>query len=951
MKNQIRFQPTLFLFLGTSPGRIGWRLKKLLKQAYGHIPILQFLWIDIDTDIDPLARPWFTANERVELAGLNPSAVIKNIVNYPSIQEWWPDSTSVRAGMLAGGGAPQQMRLTARLALFRMFNDRTRGSCFIDRLKAATEALFEIENIRQTEALSNDQVQFSVEPGCRVVLVFNPGGGTGSALSFDVAYLVRHYLQDKNPTIISVGVLPPVIGKAMQSEAQIQKEKVRANTYAWFREDNYLAENPFWNVQYPEGAPLEIHAPPFDYRFILDIENQAGYRLNAAEDVFNMIAQAIFMDTGSSIAGAIRGFTANVHSLGDFFEGSKRSFSSLAAASLIFPKERLLNYCTNRLAASLLTDGMLSEPDGHQVNITTSKVLSQLQLRDTDLLADLMDNSRINMHYEAAINKTDSASAAIAQIDVQESQNQTARQSELEKLENFSKKKLAETEGLLDQEITRIAAIKGLPFAINMLKNLAHPAQTGLVKSDVLSLDGLKMRITQQGVTENDLEIARQEHEKSRQALRRLDDGPEDVLERMVNPKGWQKKFTLYKRDALGSMAKINEISIQLSAQRHAIQLYDQLSALAGDLQTVLNAASTQLRIHHGELQSATERLASSTEMDARGYEFLQEIEVDFDAYFRDHSRQIDPTTVFQNMVPARMTTAMAEFAAWLNEGVKSDAVEYAREFYVSGLERTSLLETLRTIANKQGVDPQDLIQEYIDRLVEYCHPFWQYDKDRGLSDLEGKSIIGVEDEDHPLLPDSYQNGTLYEIKTTGFKERIDVVRIQHGLPAFLIRGMDDYKNLYDRKRKGIDPLHILPGMEFSPDLMPEQGKQSREAFAIGLVFDYIVPNGAWYYFDPDRGYAEHKIQPTREFRLGQGREKSEDAFAHRDDWVRMVERKVDQEVRDMGNEAAIKKMEEAILSHQKTISNMSSEDSLRRQFEKEIQAFKNMQRRLGKIV
>jgi len=47
---------------------------------------------------------------------------------------------------------------------------------------------------------------------------------------------------------------------------------------------------------------------------------------------------------------------------------------------------------------------------------------------------------------------------------------------------------------------------------------------------------------------------------------------------------------------------------------------------------------------------------------------------------------------------------------------------------------------------------------------------------------------------------------------------------------------MDEYKSVYDRKRQGIDPLHVLPGMEYVPDLMPEMGKQSRETFAIGLA-------------------------------------------------------------------------------------------------------------------
>ena len=310
MPTEVRFQPTLFIFMGTSSGQIGWRVKKLLHQAYGDVPVLRFLWIDIDTDIDPQARPWFSSAERVELSGLDPAAVVKSIDNYPTIKEWWPGA-DVPPGMLAGGGSPRQMRLVGRLALFRKFNDRNQGAALFDKLSAACAALYEIDNIKATKAKTTDKMAFSVDAGCRVVLVFTPCGGTGSAMSFDIAYICRKLLENKNPTIISMGILPPVMDKAIKNETQSQKQKIRANAYAWFKEDNYLTLNSDWRVKYPEGAPMDIPAPPFDYKFIIDIENQAGYRVNSTDDVYNMISQSLFLDTGSSVAGAMRGFTAN----------------------------------------------------------------------------------------------------------------------------------------------------------------------------------------------------------------------------------------------------------------------------------------------------------------------------------------------------------------------------------------------------------------------------------------------------------------------------------------------------------------------------------------------------------------------------------------------------------------------------------------------------------------
>ena len=444
--------------------------------------------------------------------------------------------------------------------------------------------------------------------------------------------------------------------------------------------------------------------------------------------------------------------------------------------------------------------------------------------------------------------------------------------------------------------------------------------------------------------------MARKDYEKAREALHHLDDGLEDALERIVNLRGWKKKFTLFKRDCLAAMTKINETTLQLAAQQNASAIYDQIASLAGSLKASLNSSATSINILAEEMKARSEKLASKEVAEASGFEFMQEIQVDFAEYFQDHAKQVNPSAVFQGMIPARAITSMSALTQWISADIKTASFDYAGRFFVADLEATSLLDVLRTTAEKRGIEPQKLIEEELDHLVEYCHPFWQYDHNRGLHDMEGKSIIGIEDENNPLIPISYRNGSQYEIKTTGFRDRVDVVRIQHGLPAFLIRGMDEYKGVYEQKRKGKDPLHVIPGMEFAPDLMPEQGKRNREMFATALAFGYIVQAGSWYYFDPERGYLTHKIQPGREYRLAQGREKAEDVFSHREEWARKVDQMVEDEVRQMGNEAANKKLDEIIEAHRIAIAKMSGDDALRKQFEKEINAFKTMQRELGKI-
>lgn len=950
MTTQIRFQPTLFVYVGTSAGQIGWRVKKLLHHAYGDVPVLRHLWIDIDTDIASEARPWFTPAERVELSGFNPAAVVHNLQHYPQIKEWWPGA-STPAGMLAGAGSPQQMRLIARLALFRMFSDRTRGEAFIDKLNSATDALFQIANIEATEAKTTAAQRYTVEPGSRVVMVFSVCGGTGSAIAFDIAYLCRSLLAGKAPAIIAISTLPPVVDKAIRSETQIQKDKIRANAYAWFKEENALTCKPYWNVQYPDGGVVEVAAPPFDYRFIVDIENQAGYRLNAADDVYNMIAQSIYMDTGSSIAGAKRGFTGNVSTGGEVFEGMRRSFNSLSAASLIFPKERLLQYCAERLSADLLKEGLLRAPDPHQVEAGAAALLAQLHLRDGDLLGALTSQHALKLAYEPSILKADSVAAAAGQIDAQEGQNQTARRTALETMRQTVEEQIDLFAAQLDAEIARAAGLGGLRYAAAVVDALLSPAPAGQVGPEVTSLEGLQARILQQGCTESDLAAAKATYEKSRAALKSLDDGIEDALERMVSMKGWLRKFSLFKRDCLSAMTQGNDLTVQYAAQQQASAVYDRLADLLKHAKVHLLAASATLERMAEENTQAARLLAGKTADRAGQYEFLQEIALDFDAYYHKHAAQINLESAFPVMSPSRALKSPAVLEEWASGDAREDIRHYAEGFFAAQLEATSLLRALEEQAVLQGKAPAVLVEEYMNRLVTYCHPFWKYDQDSGLNDTEGKSIIGVEDADHPLIPESFRNGLLYEIKTTGFRDRIDVARIRHGLPAFLIRGMREWKAIYETKRKGIDPLHVLPGMEFEPDLLPEQSAKNRDMFAAALAFGYIVQVGSWYYYDPEKAYSTDGIQPGKEYRLAQGREKAEESFVRREEWVRAVADNIESEVRQIGNTAAIHKLDSVIEAYKSDIARMKTTDEvMRKQYEKEMRALVTMQRLYGKV-
>ena len=950
MPAELHIEPTLFMYDGTSAGKVGMYLKQLFKESYGaDLPILQHLWIDTDSNPDSEVLRWYKAEERSLLAGFNADAVLANLNNYPTIKSFWPRGSRLRPGFVKDGAG--QIRLQGRLALHRMFADRTNGPALIDRLRAATDALQQISNYDAVEAMSNEQMRFIVERNSvRVVIVNTLCGGTGSGVTWDVAYLVRQLLKGRNPTIIHVGVLPPVVDTALKNEIQVQREKIRANAYAWLKEHEYLLEHPHWRQAYPEGAPLNIQAPPFNLRFLVDIANQAGDRLNSDDDVYRMIALALFLDTGSSIAGAIRGFTANTGVLLEEFHGRRRAYSSLAAASLIFPVEKISAYCGAKLGMEMVQQGMLAQPDGQEVTQATAALLSRLELKDTRLLDILLDEHRIANNNAPAIRKSDDVEKIRKLLATQEQTNERDRRHLEKRITEEGKALGQKLLTSLDSELASLAQAKGFPFARTVIGQLLMlPAVDGFIPEDTNSLLGLRQRLVQQGVSEADLREEEEKYRQAREKLRSLEGGFLKGMRKKVRGKVWKKDLDRYRNDALQAMDEANRISLQLAAQRAADDIYNQLIERVQMLKDDLALAErTALRALDNLEQSAQERLEPATSRDGVFEMVIEAVDAEYiQAYYHRHSRNLSPLDIYRSYTATQSIGKVADLRQWKEDDLAQQIQKHAAEVFRAELEQTSLLEAL---AEHYGDDTLQKVESLLDRLVRYTHPFWQYDADSGINGQEGKSIMGVEDEHSPLIPPKYRDNIQYELKSTGFRHRIDVARVQHGLPAFLLRGMDEYKVYYDMKRKGIDPLHVIPDVADFREVIPDERQEAREIFAVAAAFDYIVQIGAWYYFDPKKEYLANKIHPGRSQRLAQGREKAEGEFVQNDEFVQMAERLVERDIESMGNQAAIARLQERIQSHRQALSKMPIDNELRRQYRKEIEALEAKQRQLGLI-
>gem|GEM_PF-1202295 len=947
MATEVRFEPTLFAFLGTSSAQIGWRLKQLLGAAYGDVPVLRYLWIDTDSTLDPLTARYFSRMERAELSGFNGDDVLANLNMYPTIQNWWRRETRLKPGFIRRGA--NQVRLNGRLAFFRMFNDRTAGPALIDKLRYHIEALQQIDNYDATERMSTSQMRYIVERGStRVVIFFSICGGSGSSISTDVAYVCRHLLETSNPTIMTVGLLPPVMDKAIKNETHTQREKIRANAYAWIKENEYLLSNPSWRVTYPEGGRISIQAPPYDLTFLVDLGNDAGDRLSSEDDIFSMVAQAVFLDTGSSIGGAMRGFNANVSVTLEEFRGRQRAYSSLAAASLVFPADKILKYTSARLGQAMIQDGLLAEPDAKEVSEASSALLGRLGLRDATVLEMLLADRQIPNANAPAIRKTTSVETIRNLLAAQESRDQQERAHQAKQIGQQAAVQFTRLQAGLRAETLALTAQRGVRFAQAVLECLAaEPAVYEMVAEETTSLPGLKARLAQRGVAENDLAQAQTELQAAKERLRSLEGELLHALLHTLMKKSWEKELDRARNDCLSWLNEINQRSLQLAGQREAANLYDQvieqlrslLAELAGVAQTARRAAEALEGIAQDALRPAgLEQGIYELSLEAVDGRYIQD-------YYRKRAGAIDAAAAYRDFTGAQDLRALETLDGWNEYTLAKLLEQHGRGYFAAELENTSLLHALTAYYQEQA--PQ-IIESLFDRLVRYCHPFWQYNRDSGIQGQEGKSLIGVEDEHSELIPARFRNDLQFEIKSTGFKHRIDVARVQHGLPAFLLRGMADYKACYDARRKGLDPLHVLPEAALSAEVAPEERQEARQLFVLACAFGLVVQIGSWYCFDPQKEYTLRRIRPGRDNRLGQGYENAEETFTQRDDFVRQADQLVEDTISNMGNPKAIALLEEQIEARKRAMANMSPENGLRRQYEREIGVMAEKQRMLS---
>jgi hypothetical protein len=294
---------TMFIGLGGTGNEVVRRVKQeMLRHGYD-LPVFQYLVLDtVPFNEEPGMNPLMqlrNGEEYLYIGGYNPNEILKRIDKWPVISHWWGSRDQTNLVTVDEGAG--QMRSVGRMGFFRHFT-KIQG-----RLERMVHEVMSGEN-REMALMKNFDVPNDKAP--IIYLVFSLCGGTGSALFFDVAYVLRKLYGDIKPIVVGLAMLPGPYVQDIQSIPQ--KERIQANTYAALQELERLHNmglgleprpngRDIWDVQYATNFRVSSPDLPFDYIYLIDDTTIRGERYKR-EQIYGLMSQAIFWLSGPSTA-------------------------------------------------------------------------------------------------------------------------------------------------------------------------------------------------------------------------------------------------------------------------------------------------------------------------------------------------------------------------------------------------------------------------------------------------------------------------------------------------------------------------------------------------------------------------------------------------------------------------------------------------------------------------
>lgn len=287
-----QLEPTLFLGVGRSAGRVLLRLRHRLKdrfQSLAAVPSFQMLLLDTD------GKELLEVSQRQ--GGLEPQEMVALPLRRP--QDYRDNSRSLLQWLsrrwlynIPRSLKTEGLRPLGRLALVDHADEVTR------RLQSAIETAVSDESVSRTEQIAGCPVRTDT---MRIVVIASISGGTGSGMVADLGYLARHLLARLGlPDDNVYGVLTHATGRNPSAA-----ELATVNAYATLIELNHFGR---LGGSYPGEPALHLPSrrddPPFRDTYLIHLGD--GLNDDQFEEVVDQVAEYLYLDTATTAAQFLR---------------------------------------------------------------------------------------------------------------------------------------------------------------------------------------------------------------------------------------------------------------------------------------------------------------------------------------------------------------------------------------------------------------------------------------------------------------------------------------------------------------------------------------------------------------------------------------------------------------------------------------------------------------------
>jgi hypothetical protein len=399
------------LVIGLGPlGRLALeQFKRRVVQVYGELPAVKLLALDMPglrppAQTPPAPSPLSQATEIIDLPVIEPGA---DVARMRSTYPWLPESLG------SYGQAWSQARAAVRLSFHQQIQD------IDDFLSYNLHQLGNFDVRDKMRELGFDIASEQNETS--LVVLASLGDPVGSALLFDITYLVHKLLGGRGMRLSSTALLyMPAIAQVDQAE--------QARAYATLKELDHYMTKKVYRCQYLSQL-VEVDAAPFNHGcFLIDTSNEKGLNLRNPEEGAVLSGEWLFRTWLTPLKGSIDALvdTSTIVHFDD--RDYAAGYASLGYSAYVLPVEQLIEWSARRLSGELIVEHLLQTESFTKVNDQLTTFANEHHLRPDSMMRDelrlgpdgkpmQLPNSHLARLNQAAFNQiTSTAQATIQSI-------------------------------------------------------------------------------------------------------------------------------------------------------------------------------------------------------------------------------------------------------------------------------------------------------------------------------------------------------------------------------------------------------------------------------------------------------------------------------------------------------------------------------------------------------